>query len=49
MRPELAGSGLFNSMTGKFLRKIQRGRQCEQHKKSVYMGKEEVQERIWLA
>jgi hypothetical protein len=35
-------------MTGKFLRKIERGRQHEQHKKSVYMGKEEVWERNWL-
>jgi hypothetical protein len=48
MRPELARSGLFNSMMGKFLRKIGRGRQCEQHKKSAYMGKEEVRERIWF-
>jgi hypothetical protein len=29
-------------MTGKSLRKIGRERQCEQHKKSAYMGKEEV-------
>jgi hypothetical protein len=41
MRPELVGSGCFNSMIG-------RGRQREQHKKSAYMGKKEVQERIWL-
>jgi hypothetical protein len=47
LRPELAGNGLFKSMTGKFLRKIGRGRQCEQQKKSAYMGKEEVRERIW--
>jgi hypothetical protein len=39
MRPELAGSGWFNSM-------IERGRQHEQHKKSAYMGKEEVRERF---
>jgi hypothetical protein len=35
-------------MTGKSLRKIGRDRQHEQHKKSTYMGKEEVQERIWF-
>jgi hypothetical protein len=35
-------------MTGKFFRKIERDRQCEQHKNSVYMGKEEVWERIWF-
>jgi hypothetical protein len=33
-------------MTGKCLRKIGRDWQCEQCKKSAYMGKEEVQERI---
>jgi hypothetical protein len=33
---------------GKFLRKIGRGRQREQCKKSAYMGKEEVRESIWL-
>jgi hypothetical protein len=48
MRPELAGSGLFNSMTGKFRRKIGRDKQREQHKKSAYIGKDEVLERIWL-
>jgi hypothetical protein len=48
LRPELAWSGLLNSMTGKSLRKIGRGRQREQSKKSAYMGKEEVQERIWF-
>jgi hypothetical protein len=46
LRPELARSGLFNSMTGKSLGKIGRDRQHEQCKKSAYMGKEEVQERI---
>jgi hypothetical protein len=38
-------------MKGQSLRKIGRDRQYEQHeqcKKSVYMGKEEVQERIWF-
>jgi hypothetical protein len=35
-------------MMGKSLRKIGRDRQSEQHKKSAYMGKEEVWERIWL-
>jgi hypothetical protein len=35
-------------MTGKSLRKIGRDRQPEQHKKFAYLGKEEVQERIWL-
>jgi hypothetical protein len=34
-------------MTGKSLRKIGRVKQHEQHKKSAYMGKEEVQERIF--
>jgi hypothetical protein len=48
LRPELARSGLFNSMMGKFLRKIGRDKQREQHKKSVYIGKEEVWERIWF-
>jgi hypothetical protein len=48
MRPDLARSGLFNSMTGKFLRNIGRGRQREQHKKSVYMEKKGVRERIWF-
>jgi hypothetical protein len=32
----------------KSLRKIGRDRQCEQCKKSAYMGKEEVRERIWF-
>jgi hypothetical protein len=44
MRPEFARSGWFNSMMGKFLRKIGRGRL----KKSAYMGKEEMWERNWL-
>jgi hypothetical protein len=35
-------------MTGKSLRKIERNRQGEQCKKSAYMGKEEVWERIWF-
>jgi hypothetical protein len=35
-------------MTGKFFRKIGRDKLSEQHKKSVYMGKEEVRERIWF-
>jgi hypothetical protein len=48
MRPQLARSALFNSMTRKSFRKIGRDKQHEQHKKSVYMGKEEVWERIWF-
>jgi hypothetical protein len=48
LRPELARSGLFNSMMGKFFRKIERDKQHEQYKKSVYLGKEEVRERIWF-
>jgi hypothetical protein len=48
MRPELARSGRFNTMMGKSLRKIGRDKQREQCKKSAYMGKEEVWERIWL-
>jgi hypothetical protein len=39
MRPELARSGWFNSVTGKSLRKIGRDRQSKQCKKSVYMGR----------
>jgi hypothetical protein len=35
-------------MVGKSLRQIGRDRQGKQHKKSAYMGKEEVWERIWL-
>jgi hypothetical protein len=35
-------------MTGKFLRKTGRDKQRKQHKKSAYMGKEEVWERIWF-
>jgi hypothetical protein len=35
-------------MTGKSLRKIGRDRQSEQRKKSAYMAKEEVWERIWF-
>jgi hypothetical protein len=49
LRPELARSGWLDTMAGKSLRKIGRDRQGEQHKKSAYMGKEDVQERIWLA
>jgi hypothetical protein len=48
LRPELARSGLFNTMTGKSLRKIGRNRHPEQCKKSAYVGKEEVWERNWL-
>jgi hypothetical protein len=48
MRPELARSGWFNTIMEKSLRKIGRDRQCEQCKKSAYMGKEEVRERIWF-
>jgi hypothetical protein len=33
---------------GKSFRKIVRDKQREQHKKSAYMGKEEVWERIWF-
>jgi hypothetical protein len=39
MRPELARSGWFNTMTGKSLRKTGRDKQC---KKSAYMGKEKA-------
>jgi hypothetical protein len=35
-------------MTGKSFRKIGRDKQCRQHKKSAYMGKEEVWEKIWF-
>jgi hypothetical protein len=35
-------------MMEKFLRKIGRDKQREQHKKSAYVGKEEVRERIWF-
>jgi hypothetical protein len=48
LRPELARSGWLDTMTGKSLRKIARDRQGEQRKKSTYMGKEEVRERIWF-
>jgi hypothetical protein len=48
LRPELARNGWFNTMMGKSLRKIRRDRQHEQSKKSAYMGKEGVQERIWF-
>jgi hypothetical protein len=48
LRPELARSGWHGTMMGKSLRKIGRERQCEQLKKSAYMGKEVVQERIWF-
>jgi hypothetical protein len=33
---------------GKILRKIGRDKQCGQYKKSVYMGKGVVRERIWF-
>jgi hypothetical protein len=42
LRPELARSGLLNSMTGKFFRKIGGDRYGKQCKKSIYVGKEEV-------
>jgi hypothetical protein len=48
MRPELARSGWFNTVMEKSLRKIGRDRHGKQHKKSAYMGKEEVWERNWL-
>jgi hypothetical protein len=48
LRPELARSGWLDTMTGKSLRKIGRHRQCEQCKKSVFMGKEDIRERIWF-
>jgi hypothetical protein len=35
-------------MTGKSLRKIGRDKKLEQCKKSAYVGKEDVQERIWF-
>jgi hypothetical protein len=44
LRPELAKSGWLNTMTGKSLKKIETGRGRE----SAYVGKEEVQERIWF-
>jgi hypothetical protein len=46
--PELAKSGWFNTMMGKSLRMTGRKRLGKQPKKSVYMGKEEFQERNWL-
>jgi hypothetical protein len=48
LRPELARSGWLDTMMGKSLRKIGRDKQPEQRKKSAYMGKEEVRERIWF-
>jgi hypothetical protein len=48
MRPELARSGLFNTMMEKSLRKIKGDGHSKQCKKSVYMGKEGVWERNWL-
>jgi hypothetical protein len=48
LRPELARSGLFNSMTEKSLRKKGRDRHGKQCKKSACVGKEEVQEKNWL-
>jgi hypothetical protein len=48
LKPELARSGWFNTMMGKSLRKIGRDKQSEQLKKSAYMGREEVRERIWF-
>jgi hypothetical protein len=41
LRPELARSGLLNSMTRKFFRKIGGDRYGKQYKKYAYMGKEE--------
>jgi hypothetical protein len=41
-----AGKEWLDTMMGRSLRKIARERQCEQRKKSAYMGKEEVWERI---
>jgi hypothetical protein len=46
LKAELSRSGWFNTTMGKSLRKTGRGKQCEQRKKSAYMGKEEVLERI---
>jgi len=48
LRPELARSGLLNSMTGKVFRKIGGDKYGKQCKKSAYMGKKEVWERNWL-
>jgi hypothetical protein len=48
VRPKLARSGWFNTMTRKSLRKIGRDRYGKQCKKSVHMGKEEVWEKNWL-
>jgi hypothetical protein len=42
------GKEWLDTMTGKSLRKIGRDKQPEQHKKSAYKLKEEVQERIWF-
>jgi hypothetical protein len=42
------GKEWLDTMTGKSLRKIGRDRQPEQCKKSAYMGKEAVWERIWF-
>jgi hypothetical protein len=48
VRPELARSGWFNTMTEKSLRNIGRDRHGKQLKKSAYMGKEDARERNWL-
>jgi hypothetical protein len=39
LRPELARSGLLNSMKGRVFRKIGGDRHGKQCKKSVYMGR----------
>jgi hypothetical protein len=36
------GKEWLNSMMGKVLQEDRRDKQCEQHKKSAYTGKEEV-------
>jgi hypothetical protein len=42
------GKEWLDTMMGKSLRRIGRDKQPEQRKKSAYMGKEEVRERIWF-
>jgi hypothetical protein len=42
LKPELARSGLLNSMMEKVFRKIGGDRYGKQYQKSAYVGKEEV-------
>jgi hypothetical protein len=48
LSPELARSGLLNSMMGKVFQEDRRDRYGKQCKKSVSIGKEEVWKRNWL-